>query len=85
MTLNQVEKICRYAIQEGKIPDEAKSYEFWIWLWLSLSHIQPKDDIERKMPFRCDPAENEACKKTECYLKGGECFCTANKEFEKKW
>lgn len=30
--------------------------------------------------YKCDPAKNKECKKRSCFLKGGECEFTFNKE-----
>ena len=32
--------------------------------------------------FRCDPEKNTTCVKTSCYLYGGPCSYTTNKEYE---
>lgn len=33
------------------------------------------------MLYKCDPAKNTECKKTFCYLNGGECYQTTRKEY----
>lgn len=30
--------------------------------------------------FLCDPEKNTKCRKTECYINGGECHLTSQKE-----
>ena len=30
--------------------------------------------------FLCDPEKNKGCRKTECYINGGECHLTSKKE-----
>ena len=34
--------------------------------------------------YKCDPAKNTECSKENCYINGGECRLTSNKEFESK-
>lgn len=33
--------------------------------------------------YVCDPDKNTKCNKTECYLHGGQCQMTSNKDFER--
>ncbi len=32
--------------------------------------------------FECDPNKAKDCKKTNCYIYGGECYVTRNQEWE---
>ena len=34
-----------------------------------------------KKMFYCDPWENEDCKKTGCFLRGGDCMATTNEKY----
>lgn len=34
--------------------------------------------------YKCDPAKNTECSKTNCHINGGECYLTHNKKYEKK-
>lgn len=46
-----------------------------------LSH---EDVLIRLMKlYVCDPDKNIKCNKTECYLHGGQCQMTSNKDFER--
>lgn len=40
-------------------------------------------DNDKKTLYRCDPKKNKHCRKTGCYLKGGECRQTTVKAFAK--
>lgn len=40
-------------------------------------------DLRDGKVFFCDPDKNEACKKTICYINGGDCMLTQHKEFKK--
>ena len=31
--------------------------------------------------YICDPKKNVTCTKEGCYINGGPCFCTSNKEY----
>lgn len=31
--------------------------------------------------YVCDPSKNEKCRKTNCFIMGGECHCTLDKHF----
>ncbi len=33
--------------------------------------------------YPCDPAKNKHCRKTNCYLNGGECTMTTNPNYKK--
>lgn len=35
------------------------------------------------MVYYCDPEKNVECRKNECFINGGECYRTHNKEFER--
>lgn len=34
--------------------------------------------------YICDPYKNKSCKKTACYINGGECYRTYFKEYAKE-
>lgn len=34
--------------------------------------------------YKCDPAKNTECSKTNCHINGGKCYLTHNKKYEKK-
>jgi len=38
---------------------------------------------ERKAMYECDPDKNTECRKTNCYINGGECHLTARAEFQR--
>ena len=38
----------------------------------------------RQRPYPCDPEKNTKCSKTGCYINGGECRHTLNKEYRRE-
>lgn len=38
----------------------------------------------RRRPYLCDPEKNTTCSKTGCYINGGECRHTLNREYRKE-
>lgn len=41
-----------------------------------------KEYLERvSVMYVCDPNKNEKCRKTNCFIMGGECHCTFDKRF----
>jgi len=38
----------------------------------------------RRRPYLCDPEKNTTCSKTGCYINGGECRHTLNKEYRRE-
>lgn len=39
--------------------------------------------MDKKVLYKCDPEKNIECKKTMCYINGGECYRTLNAEYAK--
>ena len=39
------------------------------------------EQLEEK--YKCDPTKNTSCKKTHCYMYGGECSHTSEKEYKR--
>lgn len=51
---------------------------------LFKSLISHEEALVRLMNlYVCDPDKNTKCNKTECYLHGGQCQMTSNKDFER--
>ena len=44
--------------------------------------------VETTLPtghvYRCDPEKNRDCRKTECYINGGDCYQTQHPEYSKE-
>lgn len=38
----------------------------------------------RQRPYPCDPEKNQDCSKTGCYINGGECRHTLNREYARE-
>ena len=38
----------------------------------------------KQRPYLCDPEKNQDCSKTGCYINGGECRHTLNKEYRRE-
>jgi len=38
----------------------------------------------KQRPYPCDPEKNQDCSKTGCYINGGECRHTLNKEYARE-
>ena len=39
--------------------------------------------MDKKLFYKCDPEKNTECKKTMCYINGGECYSTLNAQYAK--
>lgn len=54
--------------------------------------VNVKEILDKEFPderysekcYICDPNKNDLCPKDICHINGGPCYCTNNKEFEKK-
>lgn len=49
--------------------------------------IQDLEAQENKLPkiYLCDPSKNKDCKKTGCYLNGGDCRHTKKEEYKAEY
>ena len=59
--------------------------EFWAY---SKRQIDEAPTVETTLPtghvYRCDPEKNRDCRKTECYINGGDCYQTQHPEYSKE-
>jgi hypothetical protein len=60
-----------------------------VWTVEAIEEVMKDDDEPHiaengKILYPCDLALNTTCRKNECYIHGGECSTTFNKEFARK-
>lgn len=55
-----------------------------LWKYEQMEALGIVTDLPPVMAFECDPEKNRDCRKTGCYINGGECRLTTKKEYAKE-